>query len=636
MASRTRSFGYLTWGELFLVCTVLLSTWGCAYFNTFYNAKRLFNQAEKNRKKVEKEALSDRDKQNLRRSYRKAYEEVVRKASAVLEFYPNSKWVDDSLMLLGKSFYFQSEYLKGARKFEELQVNFPDSKFAQEAQYWQGLCYWKSGRYGDAKVLLRKASNREDFKLADDALFALGEMNFENEDYIAALEEYKEALSRFKKSDIKDKLWQRIGKVNIILDRPNEVIDAFRMVLKQNPDSNTEYEARLKIGELFESQGRYEDALKIYQEFIKDKTFGGYKTRTLLRIARCYDNLGDTSSALNLYQKITDEGTKTDESAEALYLMATIYQREWNDLEKSVELLESAEKEARSEEIRTLAQNRLRVIGQLEEYQKGAADTTDSAARSLFMMAELYRYRLGQIDAALALYHKVTERFPQSDLAPKAAYCVGWIKKEVQNDTLVWKETLEEILEKYPKTEYAEAAKEHLGLSESEDGKSDKAKVIFLEAESLLFGKGEPNDYISKFEEIISNHPQSEYASKASYAAAWAYENVLKDSASAYQLYGQLVEKFPKTEYASIAQRKLKFKADGVKELFVPGADSVATDTSSLKEDMHLSADQEDTLPSDIEEHQMEDEEWWQEDEQWRQDKGEDGKYVVEEGGEYN
>ncbi|HID96008.1 MAG TPA: tetratricopeptide repeat protein, partial [Candidatus Latescibacteria bacterium] len=83
------------------------------------------------------------------------------------------------------------------------------------------------------------------------------------------------------------------------------------------------------------------------------------------------------------------------------------------------------------------------------------------------------------------------------------------------------------------------------------------ARKLFLEAEDLRLAGVDPQDYLMRFEEMIREYPQSDYAPKSEYVIAWTYENVLQDSVMAYSMYKRLAERYPDSEYGQIAAEKL-------------------------------------------------------------------------------
>ena len=158
-----KSNSFKIFASLYLILLLIFLAFGCAYYNTFYNAQKFYHQAERERlKSPEKEPSS---------STLTLYDKAIKKASKLLVLHPKSKWVDDSLLLLGKAFYQKGEYPQAARKFAELEVNYPQSEFLEEARYWQAVCLWKMKSYGKATETFDRIA-AQNSRFAVDALLA--------------------------------------------------------------------------------------------------------------------------------------------------------------------------------------------------------------------------------------------------------------------------------------------------------------------------------------------------------------------------------------------------------------------------------------------------------------------------------
>ena len=66
----------------------------CVYFNTLYNARKIYGEAEEMR--GEKQGDVDR---NLRDKYT----QVIEKCATIVRDHPDSRWVDDAVFLMGQS-----------------------------------------------------------------------------------------------------------------------------------------------------------------------------------------------------------------------------------------------------------------------------------------------------------------------------------------------------------------------------------------------------------------------------------------------------------------------------------------------------------------------------------------------------
>ena len=123
---------------------------GCAYFNSFYNARKNYREAEKQREN------SPTQQQNTQK-----YNKAIESAGRLLNDYPNSKWVDDALLLMGQSYYRLTQYNRALRKFDELLANHPDSPLIPECKYWWALTTVGLEKTEDAITQLRSLLGME-------------------------------------------------------------------------------------------------------------------------------------------------------------------------------------------------------------------------------------------------------------------------------------------------------------------------------------------------------------------------------------------------------------------------------------------------------------------------------------------
>ena len=92
-----------------LAMTAFLLLTSCAYFNTFYNARYYFKQAEKQRLQKAGESIPP--------SAIDAYGKVIDKSQYVLDKFPDSKYYPEALFLIGKSRFHRKEYRSARRAF---------------------------------------------------------------------------------------------------------------------------------------------------------------------------------------------------------------------------------------------------------------------------------------------------------------------------------------------------------------------------------------------------------------------------------------------------------------------------------------------------------------------------------------
>ena len=124
-----------------------------SYFNTFYNAQRLFSDAEDEVLKSRRDFLEKGSSLKLfsiPASARQKFQTSIEKNSKVLSFYPDSKWVDDALLMIGKAYYYMEDDVRAERKFQELEAKFPNSGQINESQLWLGKSLMRQKKWDQA------------------------------------------------------------------------------------------------------------------------------------------------------------------------------------------------------------------------------------------------------------------------------------------------------------------------------------------------------------------------------------------------------------------------------------------------------------------------------------------------------
>ena len=549
----------------------------------------------------------------------------------MLTFYPRSRWVDDSLLLMGKAFYWKEDYAKAARKFEELTANFPKSKFAQEATYWRGLALWKMGRNSQARRLLETLAENRRSALADNALLTLAEMAFEEEDYqrVAAL--CQRGLTDFNKSEVRDQTWLLLGRARFALREYDVAADAFVRAITRRSARSLEYEALFMRAQSVKEQGRCSEAMALFAKLAETGQFAAHAPELEMEVADCFVRLGDLDAAAEHYGAVAESYPKSAHSAEALYRLGYLYETRVKDLDKARSFYEKAKAEPAKGEAADKAAARAKDLALLRNYLSELApflrsrtdratqapldtlsaaqalgDTTrpadqdtvsslqgapggatlsepslsrsDSLIQStppvagqqrddsttpgtLLLLAELHLFRFEQPDSALKYYQYVVDEFPGDTLAPRVHYAIGWVQAEALRDSLAARTTFEQIVERYPDTEYARSAQERLAGREAEPaqgGVQDPAAQEFLSVEAMRLGKADPSAYLPRLERLARDYPKSPYAPQAAYVVAWTYDHVLQDSAKAQAAYARLEELFPDTDCGALAGRRLE------------------------------------------------------------------------------
>ncbi len=271
-----------------------------AYFNTFYNARTIFQEAEA---RYLREGFSP--------TLRDQYNKVIEKCVVVIRYFPNTPYVDDALYMLGVSYLRLGDYDRSRRRFRELLGVFPDSPLREKALLGLAEAALLEGSPEVAREILdtldfrdetsRRYARRLMLLAAREEGDTLGFLNA----LVALGREFPDAISV-------DLFLEGIDMAiqGGFFDQAETLLEIFR---KEYARTSRERLATLRFVDLLASRGDPARALSVLENM-------GVDDRDTLwpavawRKARLLEAVGDSAGALKLYQglalKRTEEGQK--------------------------------------------------------------------------------------------------------------------------------------------------------------------------------------------------------------------------------------------------------------------------------------------------------------------------------------
>jgi TolA-binding protein len=426
------------------------STQSCAYFNTLYNARRIYGEAEK--------AGTD---ETAAREQREKYKQVVQKCSQMIQDHPKSRWVDDAVFLMGKALVRQEEYDKAIRKFQEIQTNFPESDYVPQSIYWLALSYHLKKDEAQALAQVERflaAYPRHELRF--DALFLGGDIKRALEDYDGALEYYGIVAAEAKEKEIVDESLLKSAELYYGRGEWEKAAASYRKLLRKGLPWERRYEISLALGECLTMTGACAEALALFEELVAKTTVSLEMPPLLLGRAASYECMDSLPRALAEYRAIGAKYPKSTFSAEASYRMGVIYQERLDSLRLAADAFAKVGTDYANSEFAVVSLERSSSIKRLLELQKsgGAGESAEQAADKRFMAAEIQLTRLGDVQTAIAGYQAVLDSFPGTSAAPKAAYAIAWIRQNKLGEPEAAIEAYRLLVERYPRSYQAKGA----------------------------------------------------------------------------------------------------------------------------------------------------------------------------------
>ncbi len=299
------------------------------YFNLYYNTSELYEKAEE-QILSQKQELFSTEPPAVPGNVNSDLVKVIEKCSNILQFNASSSYVDDALMMLGKSFYYQKNYQKAQRKFEELLSTLPESSYNLEAQLWVGKCRMRLKNYAEGLATLSqirtKAIEEDEEKIFEESYIEEIVYRKTLEDYAGAINTANEFLNISSNDDIKAEIWYEVGNLSSEIDDTEAAIKAYQNVFEYSPDFELEVNTKLKLGKALREVGKGESALVIFEDMRGEDKFEEKFADIDLEIGKTLYTLGNYQEAIDQLVEVDTSYKNTPFSGAARFELASIYE----------------------------------------------------------------------------------------------------------------------------------------------------------------------------------------------------------------------------------------------------------------------------------------------------------------------
>lgn len=138
-----------------------------AYFNTFFRSQEDYNEGyDEYRSTII--SFYNRRLDSLgvippiSASVKEKFDKAIERSSKIIQYHKNSKYIDDAVLIIGKCYFFEGEYFKAERTFNEFLSKFSSSTLADEAILFLGQTKNRLGKKEEAETIFKNLLKNSD------------------------------------------------------------------------------------------------------------------------------------------------------------------------------------------------------------------------------------------------------------------------------------------------------------------------------------------------------------------------------------------------------------------------------------------------------------------------------------------
>lgn len=330
---------------ILILLTAGLSFSGCGiwhdfttYFNVYYDAKDLFDSAEEAIKAQNKDLFAT-EEPKLAGNVIQQLSKVIDKCSTILQFHSESSYVDNALLILGKSFYYQKNYLKALRKFQELIATQPESNLILETELWIGKTQMRLKQYDEGLAMLetvkKKALEEGEDEFLTDASLEEIKHKLSQEDYTGAITTSNDFLKESDNDKMNAEIEFELGKLYLKVNDTENAIAAFRKVSDYSPTYDTQYGAQLELGKALREAGNNDQALEIFDEMSKQDKYSDHYDEINLEKGKSLAKVDRYDEAVSVLMKVDTTYKSSINAGMARYELGQIFETHYQNFDSA-------------------------------------------------------------------------------------------------------------------------------------------------------------------------------------------------------------------------------------------------------------------------------------------------------------
>jgi TonB family protein len=380
-------------------------------------------------------------------------------------------------------------------------------------------------------------------KWADDALFLIGKAYYNMGEYAKAERKFEELLVSFPKSKFVLECHYFVSLCQYESGKEQDAIQSLKVIVESSKtDKKKRAEVAFMLGEIYFEREEYDDAISYYQHLVENYKKDTFAAFAQARIGESFWLKKDYAQAKEAFAQVGKYDPAPEKlfeskfkSGECCYLMG--------DFEEGMSIFTRLSKETGDSE--KLPSVKLKI------------------AEGILLS--------GKTEEAIQEYDDIIKDYPKTEHSTAALYQLGMIYQERFADLKKAKEMFDSCKTESPKSKVAqEALTRSANISKveayqkqlSEDETEESGKALFLLAEHYLTQMDQPDSALGEYLVLADKYPESEYAPKSLYAAAWILKNIKHDTTQAENIYQRILKDYPGSDYFKPAMEFLKVSPD--------------------------------------------------------------------------
>ena len=366
------------------------------YFNSYYNANKIFSETEE-KILIERTELFSFEETAISTNLSRNLDDVIEKTSSILQHNKESDYVGEALIMTGKSFYYQQNYSRALRKFNEL-ATLKDSEFFLENKLWIARTRLQMRDFTRGLQILEEAKKEIIENEEDDLLVEVYKTKIS---YHLFDENYEDAtieMDEFLTHDIDDELRAEVLYEKGLLNRLNKDFElaekAFIEVEEFSPSFEIDFKSKFEVAKIKGELGDIDQSLVMLENLRAEDKYSDNWDKLDLEIGKILYDKNEIEKALDRFTEVDTTYKSTESAGIAGFYRAEILENFYKDYDSALVFYKSAASSKAPRELQIIAQKKSRLLTQYISYHA----TLSNLGTQLLYLTDEEAFRQDSLD----------------------------------------------------------------------------------------------------------------------------------------------------------------------------------------------------------------------------------------------
>lgn len=522
------------------------SMWGnfTAFYNRYYNAEQAFEEAVEEIQLNQQRELFGFKEDKIPSGANKNFDIVIKNCSKILQFNKDTKYVNESIFMLGQAFYYKGQYNKALRKFQELD-GLNDEDLMLVNRLWIAKSEMQMRNFNEGLLHLEDVKANAITADEEDIVFEAFRTEISyyifKENYPKAVQVINDLLEQPVTDEELAEVTYEIGLLYVTLKNYEEAVKAFKRVEEGSPTFEVEFKSKLEYAKSIKQIGNQDEALSLLEDLKDDTKYIDNWDAVDLEIAQIELDKGEHELALELFTSIDTAYKSTVSAGIAAFMRGDIVEHVYQDFDSAKILYDRIPSTSAPEEFKLEARNKSKIL----KMRKDFIDQIFMAKKEEVYLRDTLIYKRDSL--AYAAYESRRDSAEQVDRRIQASMSAAQ-RNEVQdrNTKYVFEYEEDSLFTYKPKLPNISLDSMLTFIVRNE---YELANLYFTDMEV-------PDSAYKYYTDVIVNYPYSDYQAKTLYALG-SYYLTLNENEKADSLFQDVYDNYKTDSAAKAAALRL-------------------------------------------------------------------------------